>query len=627
MKRKLIYLLLLVAITTSSMAQSGKTTQTRIENKRLFYVHEVVKGQTLYGLGKLYSVPVDTIIKYNPNTENGLSIGQKVNIPFGNQLVEVYTTKSGDSWYSIAKSHGITESALLALNPDKVQTTTLNIGDLITVPYIANETSEIATSISGKKTTPPTNNNKTNHNQNIVVEKSNIIHTVVAGETLYSIARKYDKTINELQAANPGLTENLSIGQKITIPDVKGIYTPKEQSQHQVVENVNRAELQKIRLGEMKNQYVVYMFIPLYLQSSEIETANIKTLDDYNHIKQFSFIQFYEALLLAAEDISNKYPNINIKLKVEDVNNISATKMNQLINNGDLLDADLIIGPFFSKEFSVLCQYAQKHNICLVNPFSMTFDGCGSFVYKATASYKNQAIKFAEYLLSKYATGNIIIVNNQSNNEQNKIADYKIIFNNMLSNFSIREVNMQSSGIAGIKAAIRPDCENFVFSFFEGEITVTNFVQTMYAGKYQNVTFIVPESWLNYDNIETEYFMDFKTHYISSYFVDYSNQNVINFLNKFRQKYSIEPTLKQFAFQGYDITYYFLSSLCEKGTTFQACNTPNDYLLSTKFEFKPLNANTLENSFVNIFKIKDYHFVEATNDIDEEDTKVNKKKR
>ena len=121
--------------------------------------------------------------------------------------------------------------------------------------------------------------------------------------------------------------------------------------------------------------------------------------------------------------------------------------------------------------------------------------------------------------------------------------------------------------------------------------------------------------------------MDFKTHYISSYFVDYSNQNVINFLNKFRQKYSIEPTLKQFAFQGYDITYYFLSSLCEKGTTFQACNTPNDYLLSTKFEFKPLNANTLENSFVNIFKIKDYHFVEATNDIDEEDTKVNKKKR
>ena len=139
--------------------------------------------------------------------------------------MEVYTTKSGDSWYSIAKSHGITESALLALNPDKVQTTTLNIGDLITVPYIANETSEIATSISGKKTTPPTNNNKTNHNQNIVVEKSNIIHTVVAGETLYSIARKYDKTINELQAANPDLTENISLGQKITIPDVKGART------------------------------------------------------------------------------------------------------------------------------------------------------------------------------------------------------------------------------------------------------------------------------------------------------------------------------------------------------------------------------------------------------------------
>ena len=129
---------------------------------------------------------------------------------------------------------------------------------------------------------------------------------------------------------------------------------------------------------------------------------------------------------------------------------------------------------------------------------------------------------------------------------------------------------------------------------------------------------VVPESWLNFDNIETEYFMELKTHYISPYFVDYSRENVISFLQRFREKYQIEPTLKNFAFQGYDITYYFLSSLCEKGTAFAACEIPNNALLSTKYEFAPHNVYTLENTFVNIFKIKDYKYIEATTDFEEE---------
>lgn len=43
-------------------------------------------------------------------------------------------------------------------------------------------------------------------------------HTVAPGNTLYGIQRMYDVTIEEIQDANPGLTENLSEGQKILIP-------------------------------------------------------------------------------------------------------------------------------------------------------------------------------------------------------------------------------------------------------------------------------------------------------------------------------------------------------------------------------------------------------------------------
>jgi len=125
---------------------------------------------------------------------------------------------------------------------------------------------------------------------------------------------------------------------------------------------------------------------------------------------------------------------------------------------------------------------------------------------------------------------------------------------------------------------------------------------------------VAPLTWLDYDNIETEYFMSMKTHYIAQHFVDYSNPNVIQFIDAFRNAYDTEPTLELFAFQGYDFTYYFLSLLCENGTHFQPYSNKNAKLLSTKFEFVRQSNNMLENSFIHIFKLKDYIYIDATKD-------------
>jgi len=43
-------------------------------------------------------------------------------------------------------------------------------------------------------------------------------HTVQGGETLYGISKKYSCTVAELQTLNPGISEGISIGQQIKIP-------------------------------------------------------------------------------------------------------------------------------------------------------------------------------------------------------------------------------------------------------------------------------------------------------------------------------------------------------------------------------------------------------------------------
>jgi L,D-transpeptidase ErfK/SrfK len=45
-----------------------------------------------------------------------------------------------------------------------------------------------------------------------------MIHTVKAGETLYSISTDYRVSFQRLMAANPGIGQMIYIGQKITIP-------------------------------------------------------------------------------------------------------------------------------------------------------------------------------------------------------------------------------------------------------------------------------------------------------------------------------------------------------------------------------------------------------------------------
>lgn len=50
-------------------------------------------------------------------------------------------------------------------------------------------------------------------------QKSNFVsHTVVKGQTLYSISKMYNTTVDEIIKFNPGSAEKLSIGQKLIIP-------------------------------------------------------------------------------------------------------------------------------------------------------------------------------------------------------------------------------------------------------------------------------------------------------------------------------------------------------------------------------------------------------------------------
>ena len=158
-----------------------------------FITYTVVKGDSLYSIAKKYNTTVDAIKDLNNLSSNLLNIGQTLKIPTSatsedTSNYKTYTVVSGDSLYSIAKKYNTTVDAINDLN--NLSSNLLNIGQTLKIPTSA--------------TSEDTSNYKT--------------YTVVSGDSLYSIAKKYNTTVDAIKDLNNLSSNLLSIGQTLKIP-------------------------------------------------------------------------------------------------------------------------------------------------------------------------------------------------------------------------------------------------------------------------------------------------------------------------------------------------------------------------------------------------------------------------
>ena len=156
-------------------------------------IYVVKSGDTLYAIASKYNLTVDELKKINNLTSNTLSIGQKLKVNKSNQSDDfdyiTYKVVSGDTLYSIAKKYNTTVNDIKNLN--NLSSNSLSIGQILKIQSSEKETSS---------------NNYLNYK-------------VVSGDSLYSIAKKYNTTVNAIKSLN-NLTSNLlQIGQILKIPN------------------------------------------------------------------------------------------------------------------------------------------------------------------------------------------------------------------------------------------------------------------------------------------------------------------------------------------------------------------------------------------------------------------------
>ncbi len=529
-----------------------------------YYLHTVEKGQTLFAIAKFYKIEVNDLVIENPEAIDGIKPGQILRIPAEKKVV------------------------------------------------VKDEPS---------------------------IDTSNcIIHTVEKGQTLYSIIKQYGVSDEVLKKLNPELLNGLKTGQKIKIPSNKpkaetAVVTPvtnkevvEEKAKEKIIDQsttIPKVEAvdkvtgtSKKYNGELKDEYNIAFFLPFHAdESNAIEIEKLVKGEEHFSNKTKVALEFYEGARLAIDSL--KKEKLNAKIFVYDVDDKDSLGVLNLLKKPELASMDLIIGPLYGSSFMPVAKFAKENEIPIVSPFTQVnkilFEN--PFVCKVSPSITLQVERMATYVIDSFQTQNIVLVNGGGlakdipfYNSFKKTANDYLLGRSANKKDTIKE----AKGLSGLQLMLSTTQVNVVVLPSSNQSFVTEFISKLNAlrDKYKIVLFGL-QTWMNYDNLDFEYLNTVSLHTPSNTFIDYNNPKVKTFIKNYRESYKTEPD--HFAFQGFDVTYFFMNALKQNGTGFLNNLGQLKYNgLDANFEFSQFPVESgFENKYVFIQKYQDYKLVKA----------------
>lgn len=494
----------------------------------------------------------------------------------------LHTVEKGQTLFAIAKFYKKEVNEIVLENPEAING--IKPGQVLRIPI--------------DKKTPVALNDTSNC----------ILHTVEKGETLYAITKKYNTTTERLRALNPELKEGgLKIGQQLKVPSLY----PKPKV---VTPPAPVIESKVFYKGEIKEEYNIALFLPFNLEtenSSDEEKAN--TSSEISN-KTTIALQFYEGALLAIDSL--KKLKFNAKVFVYDIDDKDSMNIATILKKPELTKMDLIIGPLYGTSFMPAAKFAKEHMIPIVSPFAkvnkILFNN--PYVCKVSPSEILQVEQMAHFVVDTFKLQNIIAVSSQNMKEFpmfnafKKVANENLLKTGRAASDSVKLVY----NINALQGMLQLDKTNVIVLPSNNQSFVSDVLNKLNVlnNKYKIVLFGM-QSWLQYDNIDYEYFNELAVHIPSNGFIEYERRDTKNFVQKYRDRFKTDPGM--YGFQGYDVTFYFLSALKKYGSGFlNNLSTNQSAGLETGFRFAQFPSDSgFENRSVMMLKYQNYQLIKA----------------
>jgi LysM repeat protein len=557
----------------SSKTQTYSGLQKEDQEDRLFIFHSVRKRETVFSIAQKNNVTSEDIFNNNPQSRDGIKAGDVLKIPkpkiSASEATEVVIHNSQpvkhvvgrkETLYSIAKQYNTTQEEILKINP--AVKGILTKGTVLIIP--------------GSSVSPDV--------QKQGVESSAFSnYRIVSGDNYFQLKKRFGVSQAELEQLNPELKDGFKSGITIKIPNkefneiknqLKTDSNPPTNAVH-VAEPSETAASSVLPFNSDKT-FEIGVFLPF-----------CQDLSDSARIAQraYGFFEFYSGVLLATQKMTEA--GMKIKLFVYDTYQDSKV-VEKLVKKPEFLSLDLIIGPVYPDNQKLVAELSAKNHIPMVSPLSSDnrFVAITPGYYQINPERKLRVAGTADYIAENYADQNIIMLNHGSDS-----GDEKLIFDRIShKQGKIRHYNIWAEGTSTLETMLKTDVENIVVLTDASEVNVSVALTRLNTiSKTNKITVIGLQEYTKMQSIDIEHLHNLRFHYLSPYFIDYTNSNVNAFIEKYRFSFDSEPT--PFSFQGYDIALYFLSSLGKSGKNFTISSTSNGVdLLQAEYRFQKLSG-------------------------------------
>ena len=562
----------------------------------------------------------------------------------------MHHVKRGETLYSISRAYQVSEEEILRLNPE-INDLGLQAEMVIGIPVAQAATPE------PQKTEE--------------YGDGYIVHTVTEGMRTKNFIKQWNVSEEDFRRLNPSVGTRVFTGQKVLIP-----VSDAHPQQPQIVEQPEvltdtipvadtvpaqeepvAVEPECYASADNANRlYRVALLVPLYLNDIDKLDLSKDRIEKTKNARALKFLQFYEGFMMAVDSLTENY-GLRLELTVIDVNE-NVAGANAAVEQLRSESVDMIVGPFFSKSFAVVQDYALSHNIMIVNPLSERESILVNApnVVKLKPSAQGMVTELADLIRIKYPKAKVtLLVENNSKdslivNALEAALREVVAPEVQLSNAEMLELITQESQRRkmGKRKLSTLEVEGQIFStkalgehpdgvvYFDNPFQRLTFTDAdvnafknglsaardnvlvaygkdvVFATKILNninksvqkypITLIGLPKWSEFDNLLVENLLNMNAIYFDDHAVDYNDSVVLQFIDDFRAKYSSDPM--DYAFEGFDVGWYFMNALMQFGPQSLECLPYYQMpLLSTRYYFVKNRRNDgLENRYWNIYQ-------------------------
>jgi hypothetical protein len=421
------------------------------------------------------------------------------------------------------------------------------------------------------------------------------------------IGKAYKVEVNEIIQENPEIKEGLKAGQKLRIPVPETIESPKKQPKTTPEEKKQTAKSVTKELlpcgkdkSSMKSTYNIALMMPLYL--SDVMQMDVDGDIDASsqENRPLQFVQFYEGFRMALDSL--KETGVSLKVTVYDEER-DTLKTLKLLQDPELRNMDLIIGLLYHRNFQVVADFAEKNNIAIVNPLSERDQILENHkkVFKVRPSLKTQLSELIRYLQLNFKDSNMVVI---SDNLRMNITIADTIMKAMEDNKA--DVHL-ADGYGEVLSLLSKNKGNIIILISDNKSYVLDVVTKLNEHRNEfGMTLLGLPRWDRFEDIEADYLVNLRTHVMAPYFIDYDDPGVKKFVSMYQDRYQTDPDA--LAFQGFDITFYFVTALWKYGKSFDRC-IPDLRVksLQTDFQFSSSKENGFENQYWEMYEYDNYH--------------------